>query len=87
MEAVREERAAKKTRLEEEKHELDAEFELCFLKRDAEGKCQCGLRDGKDDPVGAPEVDLMPDAASSLGARGTAAKSPISTEQRRMPFE
>ena len=42
LESMREERAAKKARLEEEKNELDAEFELCFVNRDAEGKCQCG---------------------------------------------
>ena len=42
LEAVREDRAAKKARLDQEKNDLEAEFELCFINRDAEGKCQCG---------------------------------------------
>ena len=42
LEAVREDRAAKKARALEEKEELEYSFELCLASRDEDGNCECG---------------------------------------------
>jgi hypothetical protein len=49
LEAVREDRAAKKLKLTQEKEALEQAFEHCLARRDSEGKCKCKRRGGECD--------------------------------------
>ena len=42
LEAVREDRAAKKAKATKEKEDLEFYFELCLASRDEDGNCACG---------------------------------------------
>lgn len=42
LEAVREDCAAKRAKLAEDKAALNAAYEACLARRDAAGNCQCG---------------------------------------------